>query len=49
MGIDQLAQAMANIDEAMAQNMSATEQLEAEALKLEELGARLKELVTIKS
>ncbi len=48
-GIDQLAQAMANIDEAMAQNMSATEQLEAEALKLEELGARLKELVTIKS
>lgn len=48
-GIDQLAQAMASIDEAMAQNMAGTEQLEAEAVKLEQLGARLKELVTIKS
>jgi methyl-accepting chemotaxis protein len=44
-GMDQLAQAMANIESAMSQSMSAAEQLESEAQKLQELGETLKGII----
>lgn len=44
-GVDQVAQAMANIEQAMQQNVGGTTQLEAAARKLAEVGARLKELM----
>ncbi|MCA1959266.1 MAG: methyl-accepting chemotaxis protein [Desulfomonile sp.] len=44
-GVDQVAQAMANIDQAMQQNVSGMSQLEGAARRLEELGESLKELV----
>jgi len=44
-GIDQVALAMNNIEQASNQNVDSARQLEAAALKLDELGRRLKELV----
>lgn len=44
-GVEQVAGAMANISQAMEQNMAGTAQLESAARKLEELGLSLKELV----
>ena len=44
-GMNQVASAMANIAQAMDQNMAGTAQLEAEARKLDELGGSLKELI----
>ncbi|OPX90674.1 MAG: Frizzy aggregation protein FrzCD [Pelotomaculum sp. PtaB.Bin013] len=44
-GIDQVAIAMNNIEQASNQNVDSARQLETAALKLDELGRRLKELV----
>lgn len=44
-GVDQVAQAMANIDQAMQQNVTGMAQLEGAARRLEELGESLKQLV----
>ncbi|OPX93286.1 MAG: Frizzy aggregation protein FrzCD [Pelotomaculum sp. PtaB.Bin104] len=44
-GIDQVALAMNNIEQASNQNVDSARQLETAALKLDELGRRLKELV----
>ena len=44
-GMDQIASAIASIRQATAQNLAGTKQLEASALSLQELGARLKVLV----
>jgi len=44
-GIDQVTLAMSNIEQASSQNVDSAKQLETAALKLDELGRRLKELV----
>jgi methyl-accepting chemotaxis protein len=44
-GMDQIASAVANIQQAAIQNMAGTKQLEASAKGLQELGGRLKVLV----
>ena len=44
-GMDQIAQAIANIKQATTQNMAGTRQLEASATNLQDLGVRLKVLV----
>lgn len=44
-GVDQVARAMANIEEAMRQNLDGTSQLETAAKELEELGEFLKSVV----
>jgi methyl-accepting chemotaxis protein len=44
-GVDQVAQAMANIEQAMRQNVGGTVQLEASARKLADVGGQLKELI----
>ena len=44
-GIDQVAQAMTNIEQAMQQNLAGMSQLEGAARRLEELGESLKGVV----
>ncbi len=44
-GVDQVASAMTNIEEAMRQNLTGTVQLEAAARRLQDLGDQLKQLV----
>ncbi|MFH0824147.1 MAG: methyl-accepting chemotaxis protein, partial [Pseudomonadota bacterium] len=44
-GVDQVAGAMANIEQAIQQSVAGTRQLEAAAVRLEELGGSLQELV----
>lgn len=44
-GVDQVARAMANIAQAMHQNLEGTSQLETAAKRLEDLGVSLKDLV----
>lgn len=44
-GVDQVSQAMANIDESMRQNLEGARQLEDATHRLEELGSNLKKLI----
>ena len=44
-GVQQVSQAMVNIDESMRQNLEGTRQLEAATHRLEELGSNLKKLI----
>ena len=44
-GVDQVAQAMTNIEQAMQQNVGGTAQLEDSARKLADLGTQLKDLM----
>ncbi len=44
-GVDQVSQAMVNIDESMRQNLEGTRQLEDATHQLEELGSNLKKLI----
>jgi len=46
-GVDQVAKAMANIEQAMQQNLAGSVQLESAARRLEDLGAQLREMVAV--
>lgn len=46
-GVDQVAKAMINIEQAMQQNLAGSVQLESAAQRLEDLGAQLREMVVI--
>lgn len=46
-GVDQVAKAMANIEQAMQQNLAGSVQLESAAHRLEDLGAQLRDMVSV--
>jgi len=46
-GVDQVAKAMVNIEQAMQQNLAGSVQLESAARRLEDLGAQLREMVAM--